>query len=94
VNTYCDFLLRGEEDADLYTDESHLRYCISDYQMGNSVGLLCNSGNNREVTREWVDSLIAANLRLPHDNRVEDVWQYYMQELETLKAGAASKEGN
>ncbi|MFH1006838.1 MAG: hypothetical protein V1800_04955 [Candidatus Latescibacterota bacterium] len=85
VNTYCDFLLRGEESAELYTDESHLRYCISDYRMGNSVSLLCNSGTKQSVTKDWIDRLIAANLRLPYDPGVgTEVWRYYLEKLRTL----------
>jgi hypothetical protein len=90
LNTYSDFILRGEENAELFTDSSHVRYCISDYCMGNAVSLLCNSGNHATVTREWVDQLLAANARLPLDPRTPaDVWQYYQQRVTELEGSHA-----
>lgn len=86
LNTYCDFVLRGECNAELFEDQSHLRYCISDYRMGNAVSLLCNSGTNALVSRDWVDKLLKANARLPFDRHMpRDVWQYYEAQLAQIK---------
>ncbi len=91
VNTYADYLLRGEEDSDLFADPSHVRYCISDYQFGNSVGLLCRSGADDKRgggPKAWIDAALKANARLPYDTGLSDeLWGYYLSKLEEIRKG-------
>lgn len=63
VDTYADFLLRGESSAVRYSDAGYLRYFVSGYNIGNAIGFLCNN-NDHPTTPALVERVLDANVRL------------------------------
>jgi len=70
IDTYADYTLKAEHIKDV--GQKYLRYYVSGYNMGNSVGYLCNY--DYPLTQELVDQVLEANIRLPY-------WVYDLTEL-------------
>ncbi|MBI2299747.1 MAG: hypothetical protein HYU66_12545 [Armatimonadetes bacterium] len=44
ADAYVDFVLRGEGQGGIYSDQDYLRYFVSGYNVHNSIGVLCLNG--------------------------------------------------
>jgi len=45
IDTYYDYILRGEGVQAEYTNPDYLRYFVSTYNISNSIGVLCNNND-------------------------------------------------
>jgi hypothetical protein len=63
IDTYFDFILRGEGCEAQYTNADYLRYFVSTYNISNSIGVLCNN-NNYPLDADFVATLLDDNIRL------------------------------
>jgi len=81
IDTYADYTLKAEHVKAF--DQKSLRYYVSGYNMGNSVGYLCNY--DYPLTQELVDQVLEANVRLPY-------WVYNPTELEKKDLHVEGKE--
>jgi hypothetical protein len=63
IDTYYDFILRGEGCPDQYTDPDYLRYFVSTYNISNSIGVLCNN-NDYKLDAAFLNTLLDNNIRL------------------------------
>jgi len=64
ADAYANFILRGENQPELFSNRDYLRFFISCYNISNSIGVLCNNGKPEETTVKVVDDLLAVNGRL------------------------------
>ncbi len=64
VDTYADFVLRGENMSWAEIDPAYLRYAVSSYNMGNSIGTLCY--DTCRVSPEIVRAAVGVNARLAY----------------------------
>ena len=92
IDTYFNFILRGEGCEAQYTDPDYLRYFVSTYNTSNSIGVLCNN-NDYPLDKGFVDTLLDDNVRLhyllggPEDQRTQGMTRYYWPALnEGLRA--------
>jgi len=63
IDTYYDYILRGEGVQAEYTNPDYLRYFVSTYNISNSIGVLCNN-NDYPLDEGFVGSLLDRNIRL------------------------------
>jgi len=63
VDTYADYMLRGEALNRDYMDLLYLRYVVSCYNVSNSVGTLCY--DTCRIDAQTIRALLAVNARLP-----------------------------
>jgi len=100
IDTYFNFILRGEGCQADYTNPGYLRYFVSTYNISNSIGVLCNN-NDYPLDEAFVNTLLDDNIRLhyllggPEDQRTQGMLKYYWPALnEGLRArveGAAER---
>ncbi len=64
VDTYADFVLRSENMSWAEIDPAYLRYAVSSYNMGNSIGTLCY--DTCRVSPEIVRAVLGVNARLAY----------------------------
>ncbi|MDI9585494.1 MAG: discoidin domain-containing protein, partial [Acidobacteriota bacterium] len=64
VNTWADYLLRGEGQPRPTVDETYLRYVVSGYNISNAIGELCYDGCR--VDRTVADWAVRSNARIPY----------------------------
>lgn len=64
VDTYADFVLRGENMSWDEIDTAYLRYAVSSYNMGNSIGTLCY--DTCRINSEIVRAVVGVNARLAY----------------------------
>ncbi|MHB1461449.1 MAG: discoidin domain-containing protein [Armatimonadota bacterium] len=64
VDTYADFVLRGENMSWAEIDPAYLRYAVSSYNMGNSIGTLCY--DTCRISPEIVRAVLGVNARLTY----------------------------
>ncbi|MHB9036991.1 MAG: family 16 glycoside hydrolase [Armatimonadota bacterium] len=100
IDTYADFMLRGEREYGMYQDEEYLRYHLSTYNISNSIGILLQSELFAVPPADLVDRVLRNNLRLyfcaspaPIEPQAEALRKYYWPRLnESLKAEVAKAE--
>ena len=63
IDTYFNFILRGEGRQSAYENDDYLRYFVSTYNISNSIGVLCNN-NNYELDEAFIGKLLDNNIRL------------------------------
>ena len=63
IDTYFDFILRGEGQHDAYKKAEFLRYTVSTYNNSNSIGVLCNNYNHK-LDAPLIEKLLDNNIRL------------------------------
>jgi hypothetical protein len=63
IDTYFNFILRGEGSAERYSDPDYLRYFVSTYNISNAIGVLCNN-NDYKIDEVFVNTLLDSNVRL------------------------------
>ncbi len=63
VDTYFNFVLRGEGVQYLYENPDYLRYFVSAYNISNSIGVLCNN-NEFKLDEAFINKLLDNNIRL------------------------------
>jgi len=86
IDTYFNFILRGEGCQAQYTDPDYLRYFVSTYNISNSIGVLCNN-NDYPLDKGFIDKLLDDNIRLhyllggPEDQRTQGMTRYYWPAL-------------
>lgn len=87
IDTYFDFILRGEGVQAEYTNPDYLRYFVSTYNISNSIGVLCNN-NDYPLDEGFVDSLLDRNIRLHYllggrrDPRTQAMRRWYWPALD------------
>ena len=64
VNTWADYLLRGEGLRRDHVDPLYLRYVVSGYNISNAIGELCYE--NCRVDKTVFDWALQANVRIPY----------------------------
>jgi hypothetical protein len=63
IDTYYNFVLRGEGAQNLYQDDDYLRYFVSTHNISNSIGVLCDN-NDYHLDPAFIAKLLDYNLRL------------------------------
>ncbi len=63
IDTYFNFILRGEGVQSMYGSDDYLRYFVSTYNISNSIGVLCNN-NDFTLDEAFIDRLLDHNIRL------------------------------
>jgi hypothetical protein len=98
IDTYFNFILRGEGSAERYTDPDYLRYFVSTYNISNAIGVLCNN-NDFPLDEKFLNILLDNNIRLhyllggPQDPRTQAMTRYYWPALNAAlpaRVGAAA----
>lgn len=64
VDTYADYMLRGESFDRRRVDPIYLRYEVSGYNISNAIGTLCYDGCR--IDEAMVDWCLEANVRIPY----------------------------
>ncbi|NQU11671.1 hypothetical protein HQ590_12830, partial [bacterium] len=92
IDAYFNFVLRGEGQHVDYANDDFLRYSVSNYNLGNAIGVLCNNYNHR-FDAPFLERLLDCNVRLHllttwmDDERKELLEQHYWPNLnESLRA--------
>jgi hypothetical protein len=86
IDTYFNFMLRGEGCPDQYADSDYLRYFVSTYNISNSIGVLCNN-NDYRLDEEFIGTLLDNNIRFHfiagwlHDYRKDVLARHYWPAL-------------
>ena len=70
VDTYADFILRGEHVDDF--DDATLRYTISGYNISNAIGLTCNYDYNIDFSRELINKALNYKVGVPYWGAIDD----------------------
>jgi hypothetical protein len=63
IDTYFNFVLRGEGAQGFYQNDDYLRYFVSTYNISNSIGVLCNN-NDYKLDEAFIAKLLDDNIRL------------------------------
>jgi hypothetical protein len=63
IDTWFNFILRGEGAQSQYENDDYLRYYVSTWNISNSIGVLCNN-NDYPLTEAFVGKLLDNNIRL------------------------------
>lgn len=63
IDTYFNFILRGENSQKTYRNEKYLRYFVSTHNISNAIGVLCNN-NAFRLNEDFIAGLLDANIRL------------------------------
>jgi len=96
IDTYFDYILRGEGVQAEYTNPDYLRYFVSTYHISNSIGVLCNN-NDYPLDQAFVDSLLDRNIRLhyllggPRDQRTQAMRKWYWPALDERLKGRVER---
>jgi len=79
IDTYFDFVLRGEGEHDRYKKHEFLRYTVSTYNLSNSIGVLCDNYDYKLDT-PFVEQLLHYNIRIHGKSWANDEQQRLMRE--------------
>ncbi len=96
IDTYFDFLLRGEGCEAHYASPDYLRYFVSTYNISNSIGVLCNN-NPYPLDEAFVATLLDDNIRLhyslggPDDQRTIGMERSYWPKLNGALRGRVER---
>ena len=63
VDTYADYILRGEMFDESVIDPLYMRYLVSGYNLSNAIGTLCYDGCR--VNEATIKKVLGVNARLP-----------------------------
>ena len=63
IDTYFNYVLRGEGAQELYANDDYLRYFVSTYNISNSIGVLCDNGDYKLDTA-FMGKLLDDNIRV------------------------------
>lgn len=98
MDTYYDYVLRGEGTEAQYSDPDYLRYFVSTHNISNAIGVLCNN-NQYPLTESFVGTLLDNNIRLhflpaaDDDQRLAGMKKYYWPALTPeLEARVAARQ--
>jgi hypothetical protein len=102
IDTYFNFMLRGEGCTERYADPDYLRYFVSTYNLSNSIGVLCNN-NDYRLDDAFLNTLLDNNIRLHlipgwlQDYRKQSLTRLYWPALNPslparVEAGAADRQ--
>lgn len=102
IDTYYNFILRGEGCQGQYTDPDYLRFFVSTYNISNAIGVLCNN-NDYRLDDAFLATLLDNNIRLHvipgwlQDYRKEALERHYWPALNPdlparVEAGAARRQ--
>ena len=84
INTYADFVLRAEHDAD--SDDKYLRYAISGFNTSNTVNYICYYPYSLDFIRELIDKALAVKARfylgLPETEKEKLLKEEYFPKLD------------
>jgi len=64
VDTYADWILRGEVFGKDFMDPLYFRYLVSGYNLSNAIGTLCYE--TRRIDRESIQLALESNARIPY----------------------------
>ena len=63
IDTWFNFILRGEGAQSQYENDDYLRYFVSTWNISNAIGVLCNN-NEYPLSEAFVDKFLDDNIRL------------------------------
>lgn len=99
IDTWYNFILRGEGRQENYGDDAYLRYSVSTYNISNSIGVICNNYDHK-FDKTFIDRLLDNNVRMHFlidwegDSRLGLMEKHYWPTLTSSlrnRVGAASE---
>jgi len=80
-DTYADFTLKGETFG--FVSPEWLRYFVSEYNISNAIGYVCNNSGYQIPTEQQIEDTLAANARLSFVPCSGDAWDEHVHAMST-----------